>query len=158
MKTKKALLILVCIILTGGIHAQEVVAPAGNFFQGNGKSISWTLGELAIETFYGDDIIITQGFQQPQLTIPSSIDHLDNEFDILAYPNPASEFIQITFQNGIPENAAYVLYGFKGEQIRSGKIVHASEKISLENVEPGIYFIQIKHQSILLKTVKVIKH
>jgi len=45
--------------------AQQVVATAGGYFEGENISLSWTLGEPVIETFAGDDIILTQGFQQP---------------------------------------------------------------------------------------------
>lgn len=44
---------------------QQVVATAGDYFEGENISLSWTLGETVIETLAGDDIILTQGFQQP---------------------------------------------------------------------------------------------
>jgi hypothetical protein len=45
--------------------AQQVIASAGDYFEGDNISISWTLGEPVIETFEGSNIILTQGFQQP---------------------------------------------------------------------------------------------
>ena len=43
----------------------EVVAAAGDFFSNNTHSLSWTLGEIAIETYSGTTAVLTQGFQQP---------------------------------------------------------------------------------------------
>jgi len=45
--------------------AQQVIASAGGYYEGENISLSWTLGEPVIETFEGNDIILTQGFQQP---------------------------------------------------------------------------------------------
>lgn len=45
--------------------AEEVVATAGGYYEGENLSLSWTVGEPIIETFAGSDLILTQGFQQP---------------------------------------------------------------------------------------------
>jgi hypothetical protein len=41
-----------------------VVASSGDHFEGTNASISWTLGEIATETYSNGNIILTQGFQQ----------------------------------------------------------------------------------------------
>lgn len=46
-------------------NAQQVIASAGEYFEGENISLSWTLGEPVIETTTGADIVLTQGFQQP---------------------------------------------------------------------------------------------
>ena len=58
----------------------EVVASAGNYFEGTGVSLSWTLGELATETFSNGSIILTQGFQQPIIISIQGID-----LDLMVY-------------------------------------------------------------------------
>lgn len=48
----------------------SVIATSGDYFEGGGNSLSWTLGELAVETYTSPDVILTQGFQQPfEITI-----------------------------------------------------------------------------------------
>lgn len=42
-----------------------VIASSGGYFTGTGASLSWTLGEIATETFSNGSYILTQGFQQP---------------------------------------------------------------------------------------------
>lgn len=44
---------------------REVVASSGDYFAGPNSSISWTVGEIATETFTNGNFILTQGFQQP---------------------------------------------------------------------------------------------
>nr|NQU90848.1 hypothetical protein [Bacteroidota bacterium] len=46
-------------------NAQQVISTAGGYFEGDNISLSWTLGEPVIETFEGNGLILTQGFQQP---------------------------------------------------------------------------------------------
>jgi len=45
--------------------AQQVVATAGGYYEGENLSLSWTVGEPVIETFNSGELILTQGFQQP---------------------------------------------------------------------------------------------
>ena len=45
-------------------HAQQLISPAGNFFQGGAVSISFSMGEPINETFLQPSALLTQGFQQ----------------------------------------------------------------------------------------------
>lgn len=42
-----------------------VVASSGSYYEGTNASLSWTLGEIATETYSSGDVNLTQGFQQP---------------------------------------------------------------------------------------------
>jgi hypothetical protein len=77
---KKALLMLSCFCLAIGMVAQtldqQVIATAGNYSEAGGVSVSWTLGECVIATFENNDIILTQGFQQPLMTFTGQLLHI----------------------------------------------------------------------------------
>jgi len=45
-------------------NQSEAISSSGNYFEQNGISLSWTLGETITETFPNNNIILTQGFQQ----------------------------------------------------------------------------------------------
>ncbi|MBP6977188.1 MAG: T9SS type A sorting domain-containing protein [Lentimicrobiaceae bacterium] len=74
---KKILLILTGLWLAFGsmsqILDQQVIATAGNYSEADGISLSWTMGECVIATFGNDDIILTQGFQQPLMTFTGQL-------------------------------------------------------------------------------------
>ncbi len=56
------------LLITGSIdwaRGQQVISSAGNYCEAGGISISWTIGECVIATFGNEDIVLTQGFQQP---------------------------------------------------------------------------------------------
>ncbi len=77
----KKIFTVVCALAYSTIHAQSlsptVIATAGDYSTGTGVSLSWTLGEIATETFNNGGYILTQGFQQPLEGIAISGINLD---------------------------------------------------------------------------------
>jgi hypothetical protein len=75
------ILIIACLMAAGTIQAQSlsptVIASAGDYSTGNGVSLSWTLGEMATETFSNGGYTLNQGFQQPVTGIAISGINLD---------------------------------------------------------------------------------
>jgi len=72
MKTIIALFSMVLITATAGFSQsieRDVVASSGDYFEGANASLSWTLGEIAVETYTAGNNILTQGFQQPSSLI-----------------------------------------------------------------------------------------
>jgi len=57
-----------------------VLASSGNYYENASVSLSWTLGEIATETYSSGNIILTQGFQQPTTVTLSGIN-----VDVLVY-------------------------------------------------------------------------
>lgn len=58
----------------------EVIASLGEYYQNANNSISYTLGEIATETYSAGSNILTQGFQQPVSVTIHGID-----LDLLVY-------------------------------------------------------------------------
>jgi hypothetical protein len=66
MRTKiKYFIIIAFAFLSFQAKAQQVIASAGGYYEGENISLSWTLGEPVTETFSAGGVILTQGFQQP---------------------------------------------------------------------------------------------
>ncbi|MEJ6791548.1 MAG: T9SS type A sorting domain-containing protein [Lacinutrix sp.] len=68
----------------------------------------------------------------------------ENQFgnnDISIYPNPSSKFIIIS---GINKNESYKIYNVLGAEINSG-IVSNNEKIDIQNLNNGIFFLKFKN-------------
>jgi len=81
---KSLIILLVTVLFPFFISAQtvspEVISSSGDYFEGANGSLSWTLGEIATETFSSGNIILTQGFQQPITVTLAGID-----LDVLVY-------------------------------------------------------------------------
>jgi len=105
MKTQKLLLIsLLILLITNGAASQQVVATAGAYYQNNYVSLSWTLGETIIATFESDDIILTQGFQQPYSYYLSQILNIPAGWSgISSYIDPLNKGVEDMFSPHIPD-------------------------------------------------------
>ncbi|MEZ5197256.1 MAG: hypothetical protein R2764_12900 [Bacteroidales bacterium] len=81
---KKIVSLLVIVAFSTTLAAQsvspEVVASSGDYYEGTNGSLSWTLGEIATETYSAGGVILTQGFQQPINVMIAGID-----LDVLVY-------------------------------------------------------------------------
>ena len=92
---KKISTLLLGLAISLAITAQsvspEVVASAGDYFEGINASLSWTLGEIATETYSNGGIILTQGFQQPVSVTIHGVD-----IDLLVFLEGAYSGSQMT--------------------------------------------------------------
>lgn len=66
--------LLIPFIITAQSVSPEVISSSGDYFEGVNASLSWTLGEIATETYSAGNIILTQGFQQPITVSIAGID------------------------------------------------------------------------------------
>jgi len=105
MKTRVCSLIATAFIaLSLNSNAQQIIAPAGGYYEGENISFSWTLGETVIETLMGDDIILTQGFQQPYNFYLSQILHIPAGWSgVSAYVDPVNRGVENIFDDYIPD-------------------------------------------------------
>ncbi|MCD4736625.1 MAG: hypothetical protein K8R53_11320 [Bacteroidales bacterium] len=97
-------LMIVSVLFSQSIE-RDVVASSGDYYETAVGSVSWTLGELATETFTSPNNILTQGFQQP--TAPEAGFALDIKF-YLEGPFNVSVMNTILNNNGsIPLSQPY---------------------------------------------------
>jgi hypothetical protein len=67
-------------------NAQEVLCSGGDSHKTDKLEVSWTLGELSIESLNKSNLILTQGMQQSMLEV--TVVGGEEEIDLLVYPNP----------------------------------------------------------------------
>lgn len=82
---------------------------------------------------------------------PSSINEKSPEKSLVVYPNPTSDLINI--ENFSDKTTAYSIFNVTGQEIKTG---FTSGKISVPELEKGIYFLQIKDEK-LYKMIKFVK-
>jgi hypothetical protein len=121
-----------------------VVASSGDYFSAGSTTLSWTLGEIATDTYIGSSNQLTQGFHQPDSKF-ALIDDIVPDFHISLYPNPTSGLVTIEADNYTGTLRIEILD-------LTGKIIYSTG--SLENTNSvyqvdvsgysrGIYFMQI---------------
>jgi len=170
---KKALLYFSVLIFSISASAQTlsptVIASGGNYAVAGGASLSYTIGELAaVQTFTASNVILTQGFQQPNDIVSGLLDiekGPDGSFSV--YPVPAQttlwygyEFtqggkVEVSMINVLGQKMNYSL----NETYDSGKLVHSFDCSSYAS---GNYILTVKFTSptgqekILTKKVQIL--
>lgn len=122
----------------------EVIASAGEHFDNGTTQLSWTLGEVVIDTYDNGTNILTQGFHQTQLTV-TSVEESLSDVRMNMYPNPTSEFLNIELGNN--ENDINLqLFDMSGKLVHKDVINAYDTKyvLPMNNVATGNYLVQMQ--------------
>jgi len=135
----------------------QVIASTGDYFVGSSSTLSWTLGEIAIDTYYGTSNTLAQGFQQPQLSF-SEIENFAPEILLSVYPNPTTSEINLQIDDN-SEMLQIQILDVHGKLIFSDSYSgNAIKKIDFSSYPDGLYLLQVSSpENGLLKTFKIQK-
>lgn len=80
--------------------------------------------------------------------------------NLMVYPNPAKEILYISFNEDVSmPNGNYAFYDISGKQVLKGniykKMMENKIGINIDQITPGIYFLQIKNGETILETRKI---
>lgn len=145
------------VLSVNGQVKQEVIASAGGYNTGGSISISWTLGETIIPTFQNGNLILTHGFQQ-QLILTSVEENFDIMVNIKVFPNPASDNLNIRFEEPIDGDVVITIIDSQGRLIKTETIeaTTTEKQISLRELGGGVYFLRMSKGK-LVNVYKVVK-
>jgi len=146
---KRSILILVAVffsISASSQYKQDVIASAGGYNTATGITISWTLGETIIPNFEAPDksLILTHGFQY-QVIVVSIEENLETLVTVKVYPNPASDNVNIKFEEPVDDEVNVVLINSQGKLYKS-LVIEATtleKQINLQDIPAGIYYLKL---------------
>ena len=76
------------VTIFGPTIGRQVIASAGGVMNTNNIQISYTIGESFVSYYHTGNTIITEGFQQGEITNYTSFnDERGTEISVIAYPN-----------------------------------------------------------------------
>jgi hypothetical protein len=133
----------------------EVVSVAGDSFVQASGSLTFTLGEVAIETVPALRQSLTQGFHQPRLAVRAFRPGQENDPSFFAYPNPVGTLLYLQNRRQLAD-AQYTVLDMRGLPVREGLVKDLTE-ISFDALPPATYVLQVKKQSALIQTFKITK-
>jgi hypothetical protein len=136
----------------------EVIASAGEHYDNGTVQLSWTLGEVMIDTYDNGTNILTQGFHQTQLTVTSIEENLA-DVTMNLYPNPTSEYLNISLRNN-QNDINLQLYDMSGKLVHKDVINAHDTKyvLPMQQVSAGNYLVQMQSEDGSLNTThKVVK-
>ena len=153
MNTKRIqpLLLLALAFGMGGLQAQQAITIAGGDCRNAHGSISFSAGELAVQTSVARAITVfnitesfTEGVQQPLTGRDESqwqgITPLDITLSV--YPNPTTD--GVTLQGSQPtEPLTYILYAADGRTLVQGSYTGEQQTIDLKPYAAGNYLLRV---------------
>ena len=161
---KKLLLIIIAIITSVFVNAQEissyVVASSGGSAETTNLNISWTLGEVAIETLESSTLILTQGFQQGYFEITSIDEPVAGSFTLKVYPNPAVEYIWVAMETVDIKIATIEIFDIDGKLVYNQKwqLEDGEKQIMLNGFSASQYILRVSDETgKVLQNFKLIK-
>ncbi|MBA4322669.1 MAG: hypothetical protein C0408_07620 [Odoribacter sp.] len=150
-----SLCLLCCIVIS--LKAQEVVTSSGGYGITAGSKVSWTIGEPVTETAIGINNILTQGFNQGNLTITAIKKSDFPGVSLKVYPNPASDHLKIVVGEIDYANLRFVLFDINGKALLRNTITGIETDIPIGNLIPSTYLLKVYRNKTELTIFKIIK-
>ncbi len=142
---------------------RQLISTTGNLSQTEQLTVSATAGETIIHTTVSAEIILTQGFQQPNENDFVGVWELDEiKIEVSIAPNPFTTSIYLTMFSDLPMNLTCSVFGVNGTMVIPPKRWEFQgetiKKIDFTPLPAGTYLLRL-HSSIHKKTqtYKIIK-
>ncbi len=108
---KSILLTSIALLICCFLSAQTLITSFGGFFESSdGGCLSFSVGELAVETLAGTSKALTQGFQQPDLLLRPPTPHSINIINgLIVDDEGGNNIFTIRGLEEYPENELFIL-------------------------------------------------
>ncbi len=165
LKRFNKFLLLMALVCLSGIVPVLGQSLIGNFGISNqdqqGRSVYVSIGETAIQTQISGDLLVTQGFQQPNDKFYSSLFERPSfqNIDVRLFPNPTSEYIQISGSANEFDEMNFAIVDVLGKTFITKSISKSineefSLTLDLAFLQSGTYFVSITNPNLgLLKSI-----
>lgn len=151
---KKSSMLLFFAITALNVSGQEVVSTQGESYANTNGSISFTIGEVVINTASDGSNDLTQGFHQTNWNFLGVLDHTP-DYEASIFPNPTAESLNIKTTHF--ENVSYSLFDGQGKLVLQNKLTATITSIEVGQLAPGSYTVALSEDATPLKTFKLIK-
>jgi hypothetical protein len=160
MKQVKSFLSFLVLFSFGAlIYAQSTIPANGGNATGSGGSVSYTIGQLTLNTISGTNGIVTQGVQQPyEISVVTVIrNNEEKNLECFIYPNPTAGTIKLIFESPDYENLRIRLFDSNGGLLQDKKMESRETDVSLENFTTSVYFLKVIKNNFEVKVFKIVK-
>ena len=161
MKRIFTILILSC-LLVPSLFAQSAIVPVGGDAQSDTGSVSYTVGQIAVQSAANSNgsITVLEGVQQPYEIMAVGVDEYPQiALNAVVYPNPTENIAQLQL-NGfeIPANGLRaILYDGNGKQLQSVTVTDDLTTLQIGQYAKGTYYLEVRDGKRTLKTFKIVR-
>ena len=148
--------------LAGATFAQSAIVPLGGDTQSNTGSVSYTVGQIAVESAANSNgsVTIVEGVQQPYEIMTVGVDEYPQiALNAVVYPNPTENLAQLRL-NGfeIPAGGLRaILYDGNGKQLQSLMVTDDLTAFQIGQYATGTYYLELRDGKRVLKTFKIVR-
>ena len=143
------------------VFAQSAIVPVGGDAQSNSGSVSYTVGQIAVQTVNNSSSIsVAEGVQQPYEILTVGVDDYPQiTLNAVVYPNPTENFAQLQL-NGfeIPAGGLRaILYDGSGKVLQTLPVTEDLTPFQIGHYATGSYYLELRNGKRVLKTFKVVR-
>ena len=140
-----------------GLSAQSVIVPFGGDATDGSVTVSYTVGQVAVQANSDGSTTIYEGVQQPYEIQIIGIDNYPGiTLNAMVFPNPTVGNVQLTMNNVQLEDEVKV-FDMNGKFLFVKKIEGENTEIPMSDLAAGTYFVNVVSEKQVLKTFKVVK-
>ena len=155
-------LIILLFLTAANVFAQSAIVPVGGDAQNANGSVSYTVGQIAVQTAAnsGGSISVAEGVQQPyEIQAVGVDDYPQITLNAVVYPNPTENLAQLQL-NGfeIPASGLNVLlYDGNGKRLQEIPVTGELTTFQIGQYATGTYYLELRNGNRVLKTFKVVR-
>ena len=142
--------------------AQSGLVTTGGDIQGSNGSVSYTVGQVAVQSIEASAASLTEGVQQPYEIQTVGVDNYPAiTLNAAVYPNPTADRLVLSVENFVETygrtSLRAALYNTKGQYIQTMDVASLQTTINMSALAAGTYYLRVTADQQTLKTFKVVK-
>lgn len=156
---KLSFLIFLVLACVSASFAQSNTVTTGGEATGSGGSVSFSVGQIAVQSNGDGTTTISEGVQQPyEISVVGVDDYPTITLNATVYPNPTLGQLQLSVSNEelLAKGEARIFDG-SGKLLAVKKIVGQTTDFDLSSYAQGTYYLRVTDGKTTLKTFKVVK-
>lgn len=153
-----ALLPVYVMFLSGTVFSQEALLPSGGEAQGNGGSVSYSIGQTHYISVNNSTGTVSQGVQQAYEIFTVGIFDHSIEIDLSVFPNPTANELNLKVSNWGQQQMQFRLLDMSGKVLISRDIIQETTILNMLTYPPAVYLLEVYSGNQPVKSFKIIKN
>lgn len=155
---KQIFTICILLLLVVFSQAQNSTKASGGEALCSTGTVSYSIGQLAKQTYTGTNASVAEGVQQPyEISVIIKIEEAKGiNLTVSAYPNPTNDYFTLKVKEFDFSNLSFQLYDMNGKILQSEKINGTKTQINMRNYVPSSYFVKVTNRKQSIKEFKII--
>ncbi len=157
---KKFLTLFAMLTFSVCLYAQSDFVPVGGTATGTSGSVTYTVGQIAVQNAGDGDKSVLEGVQQPyEIQTVGVDDYPGITLDAVVYPNPTRNVLNLRISNyDIPADGLMAqFYDANGRLLQTATVSELLTSFDLGTYPVATYQLRVLDGKQLLKTFKVVK-